>query len=127
MITPSLRHVLVLAVFLGAAACSAPMTAPPTPKTVARPIQVDSVEVVLAPLSTHVRGVIGDGCTELSGVSMQRSGNAVSITIWSLRPEGAICTQIAKLYDATLALPGEFPPGEYVLRVNSVEKTFAVP
>jgi hypothetical protein len=127
MTISSLRHVLVTAVVLGAAACGAPMTAPPAPKTVARPIQVDSVEVVRAPLSAHVRGVIGDGCTDLSGVSMQRSENTVVVTIWSTRPQDAICIQIAKLYDATLALPGEFPPGPYVLRVNGVEKTFTIP
>ena len=50
----------------------------------------------------------------------------MTLTILSTRPEDAICTQIAKLYDATSALPGDFPPGEYVLRVNSVEKTFAI-
>ena len=119
-------RIAVLMVLAATAACGDSATAPSTPKTIARPIQVDSVEVLLTPPSVHVHGVIGDGCTELSGVSMQRSANTVSITIWSTRPEGAICTQIAKLYDATLALPGDFPPGEYVLRVNSVEKTFAV-
>jgi hypothetical protein len=71
--------------------------------------------------------VVGDGCTELSGVTTARSGNSVTVTILSTRPEEAICIQIARLYDATLALPGDFPPGQYVLRVNSVEKTFAVP
>ena len=50
----------------------------------------------------------------------------MTLTILSTRPEDAICSQIAKLYDATSALPGDFPPGEYVLRVNSVEKTFAI-
>jgi hypothetical protein len=117
----------IVACFVVAAACGSSATAPETPKTIARPIHVDSVDVILAPPSVHVRGVIGDGCTELSGVNMARSGNTVSITIWSLRPEGAICIQIARLYDATLALPGDFPPGQYVLRVNSVETTFTVP
>ena len=118
----------VIAAVAAAVACGDRATAPTTPKTVARPIQVDSVEVVLAPLSAHVRGVIGDGCTDLSGVSIQRSSdNTVNITIWSTRPQDAICSQIAKLYDATLALPGDFPSGPYLLRVNGVEKTFTIP
>jgi hypothetical protein len=126
-VTAPYARLAVIAAVAAAVACGDSTTAPSTPKTIARPIQVDSVEVLLAPPSAHVHGVIGDGCTELSGVSMQRSANNVSITIWSTRPEDAICSQIAKLYDATLALPGDFPPGEYVVRVNSVEKTFSVP
>jgi hypothetical protein len=121
-------RVIVLGVVAAAGnACSSTAPTPPPPRIIARPIQVDSVEVALAPPSAHVRGVIGDGCTELSGVSIARSENNVTVTIFGTRPEGAICIQIAKLYDATLALPGDFPPGQYVLRVNSVEKTFSVP
>jgi hypothetical protein len=112
------------------AGCDSPSTpAPPPPRTLVRPIQIESVDVVVAPTpSAHVRGVIGDGCTELGGITTRRgSENDISITILSERPEGAICIQIARLYDATLALPGDYPPGQYVLRVNSVEKTFTVP
>lgn len=127
MIARHVRHALIAALALTAAACGDSTTAPSTPKTVTRPIQIDSVDVALTPPTAHVRGVVGDGCTELSGVTTARSGNSVTVTILSTRPEEAICIQIARLYDATLALPGDFPPGRYVLRVNSVEKTFAVP
>ena len=120
------RVAIVSMTFIGAVACGSSATAPATPKTVVRPIQIESVEVVLSPPSAHVRGVIGDGCTELGSVHTQRSENTVSITIFSQRPEEAICIQIAKLYDAILALPGDFPPGQYVLRVNGVEKAFSV-
>jgi hypothetical protein len=126
-VTGPYARLAVIAAVAAVVACGDRATAPTTPKSVARPIQVDSVEVVLAPLSAHVRGVIGDACTELSGVSMQRSQSSVIVTIWSTRPQDAICSQIAKLYDATLALPGDFPPGPYVLRVNGVEKTFTIP
>jgi hypothetical protein len=121
------RYAQVAIVAAGAAAaCSSP-TVPATPKTLVRPIQIDTVDVVLAPPAAHVRGVLGDGCTGLAGVTTERSGNTVTLTILSTRPAEAICSQIAKLYDATLALPGDFPRGAYVLRVNSVEKTFSVP
>jgi hypothetical protein len=112
------------------AGCDSPSTpASPPPRTLVRPIQIESVDVVVAPSpSAHVRGVIGDGCTELGGVITRRgSENDIGITILSTRPEGAICIQIARLYDAVLVLPGDFPPGQYVLRVNSVERTFSVP
>ena len=112
------------------ASCDSPSTpAPPPPRILVRPIQIESVDVLLASSpSAHVRGVIGDGCTELGGVITRRgSENDIGITILSTRPEGAICIQIARLYDAVLVLPGDFPPGQYVLRVNSVEKRFSVP
>lgn len=127
MIGRSARVAVVGVVALAGAGAACGSSAPEPPRTIVRPIQIDSVDVTLAPPSARVRGVIGDGCTELSGVTTQRSGNTVTLTILSTRPAEAICTQIAKLYDAVLALPGDFPPGQYVVRVNSVEKTFTVP
>jgi hypothetical protein len=113
--------------FAATVGCGSPTA--PAPRTITRPIQVDSVEVLVqdAGPAAHVHGVIGDGCTELSAVTLERAGSRVTITILSTRPEEAICTQIAKLYEDVLRLPGDFPPGPYVLRVNTVEKTFTVP
>jgi hypothetical protein len=123
------RPLLPLLVLFSAGAChhSAP-SFPTEPEVIVRPIHVDSVEVVLAtPPSAHVRGIVGDGCTEISGVTQTRAAATIEITILSQRPADAICTQIAKLYDAVLPLAGPFPPGEYLLRVNGVEATFALP
>ena len=115
------------------AACGrSPATPAPPPAPIIRPIQVDSVQVLVdgSVVSAHVKGVIGDGCTELAGVMIQRglSGDtSVSIQILSQRPAEATCTQIARMYDQTLRIPGDFPPGHYALRVNSVATTFDVP
>jgi hypothetical protein len=128
-VTPRGSWIAVAAlVAASGAGCDSP-SSPAPPRTLVRPIQIESVDVLLASSpSAHVRGVIGDGCTELSGVITRRgSENDIGITILSTRPEGAICIQIARLYDAVLVLPGDFPPGQYVLRVNSFEKTFSVP
>jgi hypothetical protein len=113
---------------LVAAACHGTPAAPPDASLIVRPIHVDSVEVVLdAAPAAHVRGVIGDGCTELDGVTQARTGSAIEITILARRPADAICTQIAKLYDALLPLAGPFPSGSYVVTVNGVAAPFAVP
>jgi len=115
------------------AACGRSAVTPAAPPTqLIGLIQVDSVQVRVdgSQVSAHVKGVIGDGCTELAGVMIQRglSGDtSVSIQILSQRPAEAICTQIAKLYDETLRIPGDFAPGHYALRVNSIETTFDVP
>jgi inhibitor of cysteine peptidase len=96
-----------------------------------KPILVDAVDVKLLesfPVQVHARvqGVLGDGCTEIESVTQARAGGAVTVTILSKRPKDAMCTQIAKTYDETIALDGGFPPGSYTLRVNAHETTFRV-
>jgi hypothetical protein len=102
---------------------------PASSDVVIDPIQVESVEVVVAEsdppqASAHVRGVIGDGCSSLHPVEQERTGSTVVLTILRERPANAICTQIALLYDDTIRLEGTFPPGAYVLRVNGTETSF---
>jgi hypothetical protein len=46
------------------------------------------------------------------------------LTILKQRPRQAVCTAIAKLYEADVPLQGQYPPGRYVLRVNGFEKPF---
>ena len=72
----------------------------------------------------HVQGILGDGCSELRSQSQARLGHLVLVTILRQRPRDAVCTQIAKVYVADIPLQGEYPPGQYVLRVNEVEKAF---
>ena len=103
---------------------------PTAPDVVTEPIQIDRVDVLILESSppqvtARVEGVLGDGCATLHSVAQQRSGNTVTVTILRERPRDAICTQIAKLYDDVIRLEGQFPPGDYLLRVNSVEKTFS--
>jgi hypothetical protein len=102
---------------------------PATPDVVTEPIQIDRVDVAILESSppqvtAQVQGVIGDGCSSVHSVTQQRTANVVTVTILRERPRDAICTQIAKLYDEAIRLEGTFPPGDYVLRVNSVEKPF---
>ena len=111
-----------------ALACASPAT----PDLVIEPIQVDRVDTLILESSppqvtARVQGVLGDGCATLHSVAQQRSANTVTVTILRERPREAICTQIAKLYDEVLRLEGQFPPGNYVLRVNAFEKAFSTP
>jgi hypothetical protein len=111
---------------LGASACSDPAAAPDVEVT---PIQIDRVEVRILETSppratARVEGILGDGCSELHSENQSRTGNTVTLTILRERPRNAACTQQAKLYESDFTLQGEYPPGEYVLRVNGVEKTF---
>ena len=101
-----------------------------SPDLVAEPIQIERVDVMIlesAPpqVTARVQGVLGDGCAVLHSVAQQRSGNTITVTILRERPKDAICIQIAKLYDEVIRLEGQFPPGDYVLRVNALEKGFS--
>ena len=116
--------VIGLSAALGAA-CSNPAG----PDVVVEPIQVDRVDVLVLEsfppqASAHVVGVVGDGCASLHSVRQARSGNAVTVTILRQRPRTAVCTQIALLYDEVIPLDGQYPPGDYVVRVNDVQRTF---
>ena len=96
------------------------------------PAQVDSVTVQLTATQpvqalARVRGVVGDGCSSLLPITQQRDGNHITLTIQRQRPAGAICIQIATLFDETVPLEGPFPPGSYQLSANDVTVGFDVP
>lgn len=102
------------------------------PGMVVEPIQIDSVVVTVGTgepveVTARITGVIGDGCAQLLPVRQSRQGSAIAIDIERRRPRGAICILIGKLYDQTHRLPGEFPSGDYELRVNGRAYPFRVP
>jgi hypothetical protein len=119
-------------VLIAAAGAGCGSAAGPTPiRTVVEPIQIDGVEVAVRPgppasVSARVTGFIGDGCATLIPPLQFRQGNRIRVAINRERVVGVACTQIAKLFDQTLALAGDFPPGDYVLQVNSMERPFTV-
>lgn len=120
----------VLAAGIGSVllACSGPSDV----DLVVEPIQVDQVDVSLIQTvppqaSAHVVGVLGDGCATFHSVRQARAGNEVTVTILRQRPRVAVCIQIALPYDDVIRLDGVFPAGDYVVRVNGVERAFTVP
>jgi hypothetical protein len=116
-----------MAASLGAA-CSSPFGS----DLVVEPILVDEVQVRLVQTvppqaEAHVVGVLGDACATLHSVRQARSGNEVTVTILRQRPLVAVCAQIALPYDDVIRLDGVFPAGDYLVRVNGVERAFSVP
>jgi len=112
-----------------AAACSYQSNPTGADDLLVEPIQVESVDVLILEsfppqAVAHVRGILGDGCSEFHSLQQERSGNIVTVTILRQRPRDAICTQIGKVYDENIPLEGQYPPGRYVLRVNEVVKRF---
>lgn len=122
---------LVLAAAVASFGCDSPSA--PTPRMIVGPIQVDSLEIVTgasssSALGVRVQGVIGDGCTELlPPITQERDDSVVRIRILRQRPEEGICIELAKLFDQVVPLMGSYPPGRYLVLVNSAELAFSVP
>jgi hypothetical protein len=77
-------------------------------------------------VNARVQGTLGDGCTSMGEITQQRNGNEIIVTITANHSGAETCTMIAQLLDETIPLEGEFPTGEYVLRVNGIEERFQV-
>lgn len=129
---PHLASVACLLALIAAGACGGSGSpAHPGGIIVVEPIQVDSVTVDVAASSpvrvfARVTGLVWDGCSTLLPIEQRRAGPQVTVEIKRQRPRDAVCTQIARLFDQTIALDGEFPPGSYALQVNAVTRTFVV-
>jgi hypothetical protein len=76
--------------------------------------------------SVRVQGVLLDGCTSLGPISQRREGRTIIVSIPTIHTGASVCTQVAQLVDLTIPLEGDFPPGEYVVRVNGVERRFRI-
>ncbi|MGH9461414.1 MAG: hypothetical protein ACRD1X_09365 [Vicinamibacteria bacterium] len=110
-------------------ACSDQSTPTSADDLLVEPIQVEHVDVLILEsfppqAVAHVRGILGDGCSEFHSLEQERSGNTVTVTILRERPRDAICIQIGKLYEDRIPLEGQYPPGQYVLHVNDVVTRF---
>lgn len=100
-----------------------------SPTFVTGTLRVEAVDIVVLEsfpyqLRAQVRGYLPDGCTRLDQVSQTRDGNVIDVTITTVRERDAICIQRLEVVNRTIALEGGYLPGDYVLRVNGVERRF---
>lgn|SRR5690606_1130300 len=114
------------------AACGVSQPAQPAPAAGhSFPAQIESVSVEVAesfPVQVFVRmqGTLGDGCTSLGEITQRREGNTIEVSVIANHSGAEVCTMIAQLIDERVQLEGEFPAGEYIVRVNGVEERFTV-
>jgi hypothetical protein len=115
---------------------TAPTAAPATPTAdpagaEIKPMPIESIEVQIreslpVQVSVLVNGSLTDGCTEFHEATQVRNGNTIELTVNVMRPKDMMCTQELTFYTNTFTLEGDFPPGDYIVRVNGVEKSFKV-
>lgn len=88
-------------------------------------ITIDRVDLVVMEsnpprVQAHIVGYLGDGCTTLAGITQQRDGNTITLTVKAIHSGAEVCTAIAPVIDQRVMLEGTFTPGEYTVIVNGV-------
>jgi hypothetical protein len=129
--------VLLLAATL-LAACGPTATPAPTPaepkptseeviqgKAVVEEIDTQILESF--PVQVHVlaRGYLPDGCTEIDEIEQARSGQAFQVTITTVRPADALCTEALVPFEEVVALDVlGLQAGTYTVDVNGITDSF---
>ena len=115
-----------------------PVPAPPTEAVAPIPppagvglAPVAGVEVLLlesfpVQVQVVVTGDLPDPCTTIGPIAQARNGNAVTVTLPTVRDPDAFCAQVLVPFTETVPLAGEFPAGDYTVSVNGVERAFRV-
>lgn len=76
-------------------------------------------------VSVVARGSLPDGCTAIGQAATQREENTFVVTLTTVRPVDAICTQALVPYEHTVPLDVVgLPAGTYTVTVNGVSGTF---
>lgn len=92
---------------------------------------IDSVEVQIREsqppqIAIAVSGTLADKCTFFHEATQVRSGNIIEVTVTTMREKDMMCAQMIEFYNETITLEGDFPPGDYIVRVNGVAQTFKI-
>lgn len=104
----------------------------PEPKPVTDLADVESIEVQ-QPSNPNVvpivvRGYLRDGCTKIDEINTAQVGDRFIISITTVRPEDAMCTQAIVSFEEVIELDVEgVPAGDYVLEVNDQRASLHLP
>ncbi|MCX7859918.1 hypothetical protein [Chloroflexus sp.] len=113
----------ITALMLMLTACSPATTTPmPRPGIVTiEQVDLSVMESNPPQVQAHITGYLGDGCTTFAGITQQREGNTITITVSATHSGAEMCPAIAPLVDQRVMLEGPFAPGQYTVIVNGTE------
>lgn len=134
----SIRQVLVLLLIAAVmvTACGAqPTETPPageTPSggTLHGEAVVETIDILILesfPIQVNViaRGYLPDGCTEIDEIHQERADEAFQITITTVRPADAMCTEAIVPFEESISLDVYgLPAGSYSVDANGVTGAF---
>jgi hypothetical protein len=121
--------VIALIIFLPVAGCGSPDDG----GIEIKPAPIHEVSITFAKslppqVIVYIKGGLPDSCTTFHGLSTQRDGSIVSITVTVQRPRAAICAEVYGFFEKTENLGWDFTSGEtYLVKVNNVTETFTMP
>ena len=87
---------------------------------------VEEIEVLIlesdpVQITVMIQGFLGDGCTELAGISQFVQGDRIYIRVYAERPVDAICTLVLVGFEESVGLDlDELEPGEYTIVVHNL-------
>ncbi len=91
---------------------------------------VENIEILILesfPVQIHViaKGYLPDGCTEIGDITKSMDGNTFTVTVETIRPADAMCTQAIVPYEEVIPLDVYgLKAGTYSVVVNSVSGSF---
>ncbi|MDY7042259.1 MAG: hypothetical protein SVX38_15490, partial [Chloroflexota bacterium] len=94
--------------------------------------QVENIEILILesfPVQINVgaTGNLPDGCTTIDQIVQRREGNDFLVTITTVRPADAMCTEALVPFEEVISLDVYgLPAGTYTVDVNGVTDTFSL-
>lgn len=90
---------------------------------------IEIIELESFPVQINViaKGYLPDGCTRIHTIEKDRQGNTFFVTITTIRPADAVCTQVIVPFQETIPLDVHgLKAGTYNVSVNGVTGTFTM-
>ncbi len=90
-------------------------------------IQVNIAESYPPQVLIYIKGGLADSCTTFHGLTTERSGNTINITVTTQRLKDAICAQVYGFFEKNVNLGSNFTSGEtYTINVNDKTTSFVM-
>lgn len=111
---------------------TAEVATPEPAEPIAALAPVDSIEIQIAesfPVQVFVRarGELPDGCTEIDQINTAETGSTFNVTITTLRPADALCTEAVVPFEEVVPLDVDgLPAGNYTVNVNGINGSFSL-
>ena len=107
-----------------------PVGEPPTGGTIRGEATVETIDILILesfPVQINVvaQGYLIDGCTEIDEIQKERTDQAFQVTITTVRPADAECTEALVPFEEVISLDVYgLPAGTYSVDVNGITGSF---
>lgn len=90
-------------------------------------IEIQKMESFPVQISVRARGDLPDGCTLIEQSTVSQVGSTFNVTIATVRPSGAMCTQALVPFEEVIPLDAtDLLAGTYTVNVNGITGSFSL-